>query len=112
MNVSGPDYSWLSVIDAAVPVGHFVFLTGLAWGVILLTTPACSWFVGMATNRFLLGLLEAAVNPTFVFIMSFWYTAAEQPLRCEAYYWTNRIATMSGALMGYAAGHIGMGLPR
>lgn len=57
-------------------------------------------------NRFLLGALEAAVNPGefpaasqplpragmltnatgFVLIMGMWYTAAEQPLRLEAYY--------------------------
>jgi len=80
--------------------------------VILLTTPACSSFAGMATNRFLLGLLESTVNPGFVLIMSMWYTSAEQPLRLESYYCTNGIATMFGGLIGYAVGHITTGLPR
>ncbi|RYP36507.1 hypothetical protein DL767_003330 [Monosporascus sp. MG133] len=66
----------------------------------------------MATDRFLFGLFEAAVNPTFVFIMSLWYMGAEQPLQLEVYYWTNGIATMFGGLVGYAMGHIGTGLPR
>lgn len=77
-----------------------------------MTTPACHNFAGIAANRFLLGLLESAVNPGFVLIMSMWYSSAEQPLRLEAYYCTNGIATMFGGLIGYAVGHIKSGLPR
>jgi MFS family permease len=77
-----------------------------------MTTPACTSFAGIATNRFLLGLTEATVNPAFVMIMSIWYTNKEQPLRLEAYYCTNGIATMFGGLMGYAVGHINSGLER
>jgi hypothetical protein len=77
-----------------------------------MTTPACTSFAGTATNRFLLGLLESTVNPGFVLIMSMYYTSAEQPLRLEAYYCTNGVATMFGGLIGYAVGHIKTGLPR
>jgi MFS family permease len=52
------------------------------------------------------------VNPAFVLIMSIWYTTDEQPLRLEAYYCTNGLATMFGGLIGYAVGHITTGLPR
>lgn len=44
--------------------------------------------------------------------MSIWYTNSEQPLRLEAYYCTNGLATMFGGLIGYAVGHITTGLPR
>jgi hypothetical protein len=87
-------------------------LTPPGWGIILMTTPACTTFAGTATNRFLLGLLESSVNPGFVLIMSMWYTSTEQPLRLETYYCTNGIATMFGGLIGYAVGHITTGLPR
>ena len=66
----------------------------------------------MAANRFILGFLEATVNPGFVMLMSIWYRTIEQPLRLEAYYCTNGIATMFGSLIGYAVGHITTGLPR
>lgn len=66
------------------------------WGGLLMTTPACYNFAGIAVNRFLLGFVEAVVNPGFVLLMSMWYTAEEQPLRLEAYYCTNGIATMFG----------------
>ncbi len=93
-----------------LPIGKFVSYTTLAWGVILMTSPACKSFAGIATNRFFLGLAEASINPAFVLIMSLWYTAAEQPLRLESYYCTNGIATMFGGLIGYAVGHIRSGL--
>jgi MFS family permease len=69
---------------------------GIVWGGLLMTTPACYNFAGIAINRFLLGLVEAVVNPGFVLLMSMWYTSKEQPLRLEAYYCTNGIATMFG----------------
>ncbi|KAH7317157.1 major facilitator superfamily domain-containing protein [Stachybotrys elegans] len=126
-NLHGQDYSWLGTIFyfgylvsqfpsgyllQKLPIGRFVSIVTIIWGVILMTTPACTNFAGIATNRFLLGFTEATVNPAFVMIMSMWYTTKEQPLRLEAYYCTNGIATMFGGLMGYAVGHIRSGLPR
>jgi MFS family permease len=87
-------------------------MTTLSWGVIVITTPACRSFAGIATNRFLLGFVEATINPGFLLMMSMWYTSAEQPLRLEAYYCTNGIATMFGGLIGFAVGHINSGLPK
>ncbi|KAK5206895.1 hypothetical protein LTR41_007428 [Exophiala xenobiotica] len=131
-NLHGQDYSWLGSIFyfgadvpgylwaqfpanyalQLLPIGKVVGITTIIWGIILITTPACSSFAGIAVNRFLLGSFEAVVNPAFVLIMSIWYTAAEQPLRLESYYCTNGIATMFGGLIGYAVGHITTGLAR
>ncbi|KAF2195248.1 MFS general substrate transporter [Zopfia rhizophila CBS 207.26] len=126
-NLHGQDYSWLGSIFyfgylvgqypsgyllQRLPIAKFLGAATLGWGIILMTTPACTNFAGIATNRFLLGLLEATVNPGFVLVMSMWYTSAEQPLRLETYYCTNGIATMFGGLIGYAVGHITTGLPR
>lgn len=93
-------------------MGRFLSISTIIWGIILITTPACTSFGGIATNRFLLGFVEAAVNPGFVLLMSIWYTVAEQPLRLELYYCTNGLATMFGGLIGYAVGHITTGLPK
>lgn len=95
-----------------LPTGKVLATTTLLWGVILMTTPACHNFAGIASNRFLLGFFEAFVNPGFVLLMSMWYTSREQPLRLESYYCTNGIATMFGGLIGYAVGHINSGIPR
>ncbi|KAI0455817.1 allantoate permease [Xylaria acuta] len=126
-NLHGQDYSWLGSIFyfgylasqfpsgyliQRLPVGRVVSVTVVIWGAIVLTTPACKSFGGIATNRFFLGFVEATVNPAFVMIMSIWYKTDEQPLRLEAYYCTNGLATMFGGLIGYAVGHITTGLPR
>lgn len=66
------------------PTGRFLSITVICWGAVLITTPACKNFAGMATNRFLLGAFESAINPGFVLLMSMWYTRDEQPLRLEA----------------------------
>lgn len=55
-----------------LPLGKVIGTTTIIWGIILITTPACTNFAGMATNRFLLGFFEAVVNPGFVLIMSIW----------------------------------------
>ncbi|GAP90231.1 putative mfs general substrate transporter protein [Rosellinia necatrix] len=126
-NLHGQDFSWLGSIFyfgylasqipsgyliQRLPVGRVVSITVIIWGGIVLTTPACKSFAGIATNRFFLGFTEATVNPAFVLIMSIWYKNDEQPLRLEAYYCTNGLATMFGGLIGYAVGHITTGLPR
>lgn len=123
----GQDYAWLSTIFyfgyliaqfpstyllQKLPIGRFTSVVTITWGAIVMTTPACTSFAGIATNRFFLGVTEASVNPAFVLIMSVWYTNPEQPLRLESYYCTNGLATMFGGLIGYAVGHITTGLPQ
>lgn len=78
----------------------------------MLTIPACTSFAGIAANRFLLGALEAVVNPGFVLVLAIWYQLAEQPLRLVTYYSMNGIAGIVGPLIGYAIGHITTGPPR
>ncbi|KAK3686797.1 hypothetical protein LTR37_019476, partial [Vermiconidia calcicola] len=92
LGLTGQDYSWLSSIFyfgylvAQYPAGYLMqrlpiakVLSGavLAWSVVLFTTPACTNFAGIAANRFLLGFLEATVNPGFVMIIGMWYRSAE-----------------------------------
>ncbi|KAI2632859.1 allantoate permease [Xylaria nigripes] len=126
-HLHGQDFSWLGSIFyfgylvgqipsgfliQKYPIGRVVSFTVVIWGIIVMTTPACTSFAGIAVNRFFLGVTEATVNPGFVLIMAIWYTNDEQPLRLEAYYSTNGLATMFGGLIGYAVGHISTGLPR
>jgi MFS family permease len=109
-HISSGSIFYFGYLAGQYPAGYL--LQRLPIAKFLMTTPACHNFAGTAVNRFLLGLLESTVNPGFVMIMSMWYTSAEQPLRLEAYYCTNGIATMFGGLIGYAVGHINSGLPR
>lgn len=87
-----------------LPTGRLLSTTVICWGIVLITTPACKSFAGLATTRFLLGAFESAINPGFVLLMSMWYTVGEQPLRLEAYYSSVGIATMFSGLIGYGIG--------
>lgn len=50
------------------PIAKFIGVTTLCWGILMITTPGCTSFAGIATNRFLLGMTEAVVNPGFVLV--------------------------------------------
>ncbi len=67
------------------PMGKFIGITIFIWGVLLMTTPGCYNFAGIAINRFFLGVTEAVVNPGFVLVMAMWYQGSEQPLRLVTY---------------------------
>ncbi|KAH9898971.1 MFS general substrate transporter [Xylariomycetidae sp. FL2044] len=124
-HLQGQEYSWLSSIFyfgylvaqwpagyllQRLPVGKFIGVSTLVWGMLTIVTPACTNFAGIATNRFLLGCFEAVVNPGFVLVMSMWYRQDEQPMRLVTYYCMNGVAGMFGGLLGYAIGHITSGL--
>ncbi|KAI1435086.1 MFS general substrate transporter [Xylaria sp. CBS 124048] len=125
-NLHGQQFAWLSSLFyigylvaqpvagyalQRLPSGKFIGFTVLAWGLLIITTPACTSFAGIAANRFLLGVFESVVNPGFVLIISMWYVADEQPMRTMAYYCMNGFAGIFGGLLGYAIGHITTGLP-
>ena len=62
-----------------LPIGKFVGATIVAWGTLIITTPACTNFADIAANRFLLGMTEAVVNPSFVLVMAMWYQSVRGP---------------------------------
>ncbi|KAK5700480.1 hypothetical protein LTR97_004997 [Elasticomyces elasticus] len=124
-HLHGQQYAWLSSIFyfgylvaqypagyamQRLPIAKFIGVTILTWGMLIITTPACKNFAGIATNRFLLGVTEAVVNPGFVLVLSSWWTQAEQPIRLVTYYCMNGVAGIIGGLLGYAVGHITTGL--
>ncbi|KAI8626136.1 MFS general substrate transporter [Xylariaceae sp. FL1651] len=124
-HLHGQQYSWLSslfyigylvaqplagLLLQRLPLGKFIGSTALVWGLLTITTPACTTFAGIAANRFLLGAFESVVNPGFVLCLSMWYRSDEQPMRMVSYYCMNGVAGIFGGLLGYAIGHITTGL--
>jgi MFS family permease len=86
-HLHGQQYSWLSSIFylgylvaqypagyalQRLPTGKFIGVSTIAWGVLIITTPACKNFARVGANRFLLGVTEAVVNPGFVLVMAMW----------------------------------------
>ncbi|KAK6083103.1 putative vitamin H transporter [Seiridium cupressi] len=119
------DYSWVSSIfyfgylvaeypGIAVlqrfPVAKFLGANIALWGVILMTTAACSSFGGLAAARFILGMTEATISPGFVAVTGIWWTRQEQASRSALWISFLGVGSFIGVLIAYGIGHITGGL--
>ena len=76
------------------------------WGIVVMTTAACTDYAGIAINRLVLGILESAVAPTFTVLVTFWWTREEQGLRTGLWYCCVGVATAISPLINYGLGQI------
>jgi MFS family permease len=95
-----------TILIQKLPVGKYLSTAVISWGAVVAATAACTNFDGLAATRFLLGLFEATVVPSFVYIISQWYTRDEAPVRTSFWFVGNDIgATVSGLII-YGIGRI------
>lgn len=87
-----------------VKIGKFVSVSLFFWGALLMCMAACNSFGSLAAVRFLLGIFEAAILPSFIIISSTWWTKSEQPLRSTLYF--NTLAGILGGIFGHCIGLI------
>ncbi|KAI3539112.1 major facilitator superfamily transporter [Colletotrichum abscissum] len=117
----GQQYSWASSIfyfgylvaeypGVAIlqrfPVAKFLGVNIVLWGMILMTTAACSSFAGLASVRFLLGVTEATISPGFVAVTGMWWTRQEQAGRSALWVSFLGVGSFVGTLLAYGIGHI------
>ena len=88
------------------PVGRFVAISTILWGIVLMTISASRSFASLMTLRAILGCLESCINPAFIVISAQWWTREEQPLRMSYWYLGNSIGQVCGGLLGYGIAHI------
>lgn len=69
-------------------------------------TAGCTSFAGLMTQRFFLGVAEAAVAPGFALITGMFYTRKEQPIRQGGWFIGNCIAGILGGLVAYGVANI------
>lgn len=55
--------------------------------------------------RLFLGIFEATILPSFIFITQMWYTRREHAYRTTAYQFANSMAAIIGPLVTYGVGH-------
>ncbi|KAF8929181.1 hypothetical protein BGZ47_001234 [Haplosporangium gracile] len=70
------------------------------WGGIMVAMAAVKTPAGLLASRFFLGVTESGLFPGSVYLISLWYTRAEQALRNGLFFST---ATMAGAFGGVLA---------
>lgn len=58
------------------------------------------------TARFLLGVAEATITPSFMFLTSTWYTRDEMPTRVGIWFAGNSVGGLLASLLAFVAGHI------
>ncbi|KAF7532862.1 hypothetical protein G7054_g7563 [Neopestalotiopsis clavispora] len=105
----GQNYSWVSSIFSILqrfPVAKFMGVNIILWGIVLMSTAACSSFAGLATARFILGMTEATISPGFVAVTGIWWTRQEQASRSALWISFLGVGSFVGVLVAYGIGHI------
>lgn len=92
------------------PIGPFMSISVVLWGVTLMTIAACRSFAAVMTLRAILGVFESVINPTFMLMTSMWYKRSEQPERMGWWFMGNALGQILGGIIGYGIGHIHSGL--
>jgi MFS family permease len=120
LGLTGQRYSWVAAIFnfgymfwaipanlliQRLPVAKYTGCMILLWSLLLCCHVAAKNYAGILVLRFLLGMFEASISPAIMNIVSMFYTRDEQPLRMCIFLAFNGMATMLGALLGYAFGH-------
>ncbi|OCH87026.1 MFS general substrate transporter [Obba rivulosa] len=121
LNLTGDQFDWFaSVFYLGYLVGNYpdgwflqhyragrvLSITTFIWGIIILTTPACTGFGGVLANRFFLGIFEAVVTPGLTILTSIWYSQSEVPFRAMIWYTFNGWSGILGGFIAYGIGTV------
>ncbi|KAJ5257130.1 hypothetical protein N7478_013234 [Penicillium angulare] len=120
-HLHGHQYSWLgavvyvaqlvfqplvSYLLVKVPIGKFLAVSVLLWGITLACMTAASSFATLMVCRLFLGIFESGLAPAFIAVTQMWYRRREQPIRLGSWYAMNGVVNMFGSLITYGLGHI------
>ncbi|KIW04987.1 hypothetical protein, variant [Verruconis gallopava] len=115
-NLEGQDYSWLGtilyigVLAGEVPTNMLIqklpvakYLAGnvFLWGAVIACSASATNFRGLMVVRFLLGVFESCVQPTFILMTSMWYTRREQAVLTSLWYCMTGVQLMVGGIIAY-----------
>ncbi|KAE8336588.1 hypothetical protein BDV24DRAFT_178466 [Aspergillus arachidicola] len=96
----------ISYLAQIFPTGIVCGTTVVLWSVVVMCTPACTSYQGLLVNRFFLGLIESGVAPSFMLVVSAWYTKREQVLRSGLWYSFSGGANLVVPVISFGIGHI------
>jgi len=88
------------------PIGKFIGVNVMCWGVLVAGTAGAKNYAGLMVIRFLLGAFEASVAPCLILITGMWWTKAEQSRRTGLWYMQIGVAQIIGAGMSYGFQHV------
>ena len=115
-NLNSSQYNWLSSIFylgyllaewpqnwalQRFPVGRWLSLNLVIWGVILLLHIPCSSFASLFVVRFLLGVAEACIVPAFLLVLSMFFTYDEQAVLMPCMWAIGNSSPITSGLLSY-----------
>uniref|UniRef100_D8QEL6 Major facilitator superfamily (MFS) profile domain-containing protein n=1 Tax=Schizophyllum commune (strain H4-8 / FGSC 9210) TaxID=578458 RepID=D8QEL6_SCHCM len=121
LKLKGDDYSWASSIfchgylggqypaawlNARFPTAKLIACATICWGSLMIAHIGCRSYGALITVRFLLGVAEAPIVPTFVNYTSVWYTRKEQVFRSLIWGAMQGSFYIIFTLASYGLGHI------
>jgi MFS family permease len=116
-HLSGNQYSWVgsifyfgylvfeypaALLIQRLPVAKLYVGMVAGWAVLMLCTAATQNFAGLASVRFLMGMLEASVFPISSILTVMWWKTSEQPLRVA--FWFNQLSSVFSGVVSYGIG--------
>ncbi|KAJ5736527.1 uncharacterized protein N7483_001652 [Penicillium malachiteum] len=112
----GNEYNWLTTIVyiailtveypenwiiQRVPIGKWLSINILLWGICICLIPAMKNFSGLIALRAFMGVFEAACQPTFVVLSATWYKREEQASTINFWYMMNGLQNIIGGLLAF-----------
>ncbi|KAI0864773.1 major facilitator superfamily domain-containing protein [Xylaria cubensis] len=87
-----------------LPVGKFLGVNLLLCGVAVAATALCNDFTALVACRFALGVFEAAITPSLVFITGTWYTRDEIPKRTGVWFSGHSVGGIAASGLAFLVG--------
>ncbi|EON98225.1 putative allantoate permease protein [Phaeoacremonium minimum UCRPA7] len=119
-HLHGQQYSWLGTILymgvlvgeyptnlllQKLPVAKYLAVNVFCWGAIVACSAAAKNFGALMTVRFLLGVFESCVQPSFIIMTSMWYTKREQSVLTSLWYCMTGVQLMVGGIIAWGTSH-------
>ncbi|KAN0107667.1 major facilitator superfamily [Russula decolorans] len=89
-----------------LPVGRWMSLNILIWGVALCSHAACKNFAGLFACRLILGICEGSITAGFLIVSSMFYTRREQTVRVGYWFLMNGTAQIISGFISFGSLHI------
>ncbi|RDW72337.1 putative MFS transporter [Aspergillus mulundensis] len=118
--LDGDKYNWLgTILYLGILVGEYPtnfllqklpiakYLAGnvFLWGVVIMCSAAATNFPGLMAVRFLLGVFESCVQPTFIIMTAMWFTREEQTVLTSLWYSMTGVQLMIGGILAWGTSH-------
>ncbi|KAL5340287.1 MFS general substrate transporter [Aspergillus crustosus] len=116
-HLTGNQYSWVgsifyfgyllfeypaALLIQRLPVAKLYAGMVLGWGILMLCTAATQNFAGLASVRFIMGMLESTAFPISSILTVMWWKTSEQPLRVA--FWFNQLSSVFAGVVSYGIG--------